>query len=70
MRALVHEYVRAVHVTYLDHVQTLPPGERDALPLVAAGELTVVAAASARLHLVATTDVLAAPLAPEVELRR
>ncbi|MCW2844888.1 MAG: hypothetical protein JWN22_2804 [Nocardioides sp.] len=68
MRALVHDYVHAVHTTYLDHVQTLPPGERGELPLVSAGELTVIAAATTRLHLLATTDVLQAPLAPEVEL--
>lgn len=68
MRALVHDYVHAVHVTYLDHVQTLPPGDRGDLPLVAAGAFSVVAAATARLHLIATTDVLERPLAPEVEL--
>lgn len=68
MRDLVRDYVRAVHETYLAHVRPLPPAERAALPLVAAGALTVVAAAARRLHLVATTDPLPAPRGPEVEL--
>jgi hypothetical protein len=68
MRELVGEYVRAVHTTYLDHVAHLPPAVRGALPLVAAGGVTVVAAATQRLHLVATTDRLPAPAGPEVAL--
>jgi len=68
MREMVRDYVCAVHTTYLDHVRQLPPAERAALPLVAATELTVVAAAARRLHLVATTDALPAPHGPEVEL--
>jgi hypothetical protein len=67
MRDLVRDYVRAVHTTYLDHVAHLPPAERGTLPLVAAGEVTVVAAAARRLHLIATTDPLPAPHGPEVE---
>lgn len=69
MRDLVRDYLFAVHTTYLDHVAHLPPAERAALPLAAAGEVTVVAAAAQRLHLVATTDRLPAPEGPEVELR-
>jgi hypothetical protein len=69
MRELVREYVRAVHTTYLDHVAHLPPAVRGALPLVAAGGVTVVAAAARRLHLVATTDRLPAPDGPEVDGR-
>lgn len=68
MRATVREYVRAVHTTYLDHVRHLPPAERAALPLIAARELTVVAAAGHRLHLVATTDAFPVPHGQEVEL--
>ncbi|WP_157367810.1 hypothetical protein [Alloactinosynnema sp. L-07] len=65
MRDTVREYVWAVHTTYLDHVRYLPPAERGALPLVAA-DITVIAAAAHRLHLVATTDALPAPRGPEV----
>lgn len=67
MRALVRDYVRAVHTTYLDHVQHLPPGERATLPLVAADEITVVAAAAQRLHLIATTHRLPTPVGREAE---
>ena len=67
MRDLVRDYVRAVHTTYLDHVRHLPPAERGALPLVAAREVTVIAAAARRLHLLATTDSLPTPHGPEVE---
>src|SRR5262245_27226566 len=68
MRSAVRDYVWAVHTTYLDHVQHLAPGERAGLPLVAAGELTVVAAAARQLHLLATTEPLPAPVGPEVEI--
>lgn len=68
MRAIVQDYVRTVHAAYLDHSRHLPPGERARLPLVAAGRLTVVAAAGRELHLVATTDPLPAPRGQEVEL--
>lgn len=67
MRHLVRDYVAAVHATYLDHVRHLPPAERGALPLVAAREVTVIAAAAHRLHLLATTDSLPALHGPEVE---
>ena len=69
MRTAVRDYVATLHATYLDHVSRLPPGERAALPLGAAGELTVVAAAARGLHLVATTERLPPPTGPEVELR-
>ena len=68
MRDLVRDYVRAVHMTYLDHVRHLPPAERGALPLVAATDITVIAAAARRLHLVASTDTLPPPLGAEVEV--
>lgn len=68
MRELVQDYVNAVHASYLDHVRHLPPGERGALPLVAAREVTVIAAAAQRLHLLATSDALPALQGPEVEL--
>lgn len=68
MRALVREYVAALHATYLDHVAHLAPGTRAALPLVAARRLTVAVAATRQLHLVATTTPMPAPQGPEVEL--
>jgi hypothetical protein len=68
LRELVRGYVRELHATYLDHVRHLPPAERAALPLVAAEQLTVVAAAGRRLHLIATTERLPAPQGQEVEL--
>lgn len=68
MRDLVRDYIGVLHATYLDHVRHLPPAERAGLPLVAAGKVTVVAAAAQRLHLLATTDPLPAPQGPEVEL--
>lgn len=67
MRDLVRDYIATVHATYLDHVRHLPPAERGALPLVAAREVTVIAAAAHRLHLLATTDSLPALHGPEVE---
>ncbi len=68
MRAIVQDYVRTVHTAYLDHARHLPPGERARLPLVAAGRLSVVAAAGRDLHLVATTDPLPPVRGQEVEL--
>lgn len=65
-RQVVRDYVWTVHVTYVDHVRHLPPGERAALPLIAATGVTVVAAAARRLHLVATTNALPVPRGPEV----
>ena len=67
MRDLVCDYVNALHATYLDHVRHLPPAERGALPLVAARQLTVIAAATQRLHLLATTNSMPALHGQEVE---
>lgn len=68
MRGLVRDYVRTLHATYLDHVAHLPLGQRGTLPLVGVGEITVVAAAAQRLHLVATPELLPAFLGSEVEI--
>jgi hypothetical protein len=68
MRGIVQDYVRAVHVAYLDQARHLPPGEQGRLPLLTAGRLTVIAAAGRDLHLVATTDPLPSPRGQEVEL--
>ena len=67
MRDVVRDYVITLHATYLDHVRHLPPAERGDLPLVAARQVTVIAAAARRLHLLATTAALPAPQGPEVE---
>lgn len=67
MRLLVRDYVATVHTTYVDHVRHLPPAELGELPLVAARNLTVMAAAARRLHLVATTGTLPAVSGREVE---
>lgn len=68
VRAAVRDYVWTVHTTYLDHVRHLPPGELASLPLVAARHVTVAAAASRGLHLVATTQRLPVPVGPEVAM--
>lgn len=68
MRQLVRDYVLALHGAYLDHTRHLPAGERGRLPLVAAQRVTVVAAATRQLHLLATTDHLPTPQGPEVEI--
>ena len=66
MRALVTGFIRLVHGSYLDQVRHLPPGERGALPLVTAPEVTVLAAAARQLHLVATSQMMPRPAPPEV----
>ncbi len=66
MRALVAEFVRSLHAAYLDQARKLAPAERARLPLLAAGELVVAAAAARQLHLIATSDAFPAPQGPEV----
>lgn len=68
MREATRGYVWTLHATYLDHARHLPPAERAALPMIAADGFTVVAAASRRLHLVATPQRLPDPQGPEVEV--
>ena len=65
-RAQLREYVRALHRAYLGGARLLAPGDRAALPLLAADRITVVVAASRHLHLIATTDRLPAPRGQEV----
>ena len=65
-RAQLREYVRALHHAYLGGARLLAPGDRAALPLLAAGRVTVVVAAARHLHLIATTDRLPAPRGQEV----
>lgn len=59
MRDVVRDYVAVLHATYLDQVAPLPALRRAALPLVAAREVTVVAVATRRLHLLATAQPMA-----------
>ena len=65
-RAQLRDYVRALHHAYLGGARLLAPGDRAALPLLAAGRVTVVVAAVRHLHLIATTDRLPAPRGQEV----
>jgi hypothetical protein len=66
MRALVADFVRSLHAAYLDQARLLPPAEQARLPLLAAQDLVVAAAAARQLHLVATTDAFPPPTGPEV----
>lgn len=68
MRTAMADYVRAVHQAYLDASATLAPADRARLPLVAAGEVTVLAIGARNLHVLATTEALPAPRGQEVEL--
>ena len=65
-RAQLRDYVRALHHAYLGGARLLAPGDRAALPLLAAARVTVVVAAARHLHLIATTDRLPAPRGQEV----
>jgi len=65
-RATLSEFVRALHEAYLAGALLLAPGERAALPLLAADGITVVVAAAGDLHLIGTTARLPAPAGPEV----
>lgn len=67
MRAAMADYVRTVHRAYLSAVAGQPPGIRGRLPLLR-GEVTVLAAGARNLHVLATTDPMPAPVAPEVVL--
>ena len=68
MRTAMADYVRAVHQAYLDASATLAPGDRARLPLVSAGEVSVLAVGARNLHVLATTEHLPAPRGQEVEL--
>ena len=65
-RAQLRGYVRALHHAYLAGARLLAPGERAALPLLAAPRVTVAVAAARHLHLIAATDALPAPRGQEV----
>jgi hypothetical protein len=65
-RAQLGGFVLALHQAYLAGARLLAPGERAALPLLAASHVTVVVAAARHLHLIATTDRLPSPRGQEV----
>ena len=62
------DYVATVHDAYLAQARMQPPAVRGRMPLVAAGDFTVVAAGVQNLHVVATAERLPAPAGPEVAL--
>lgn len=66
MRTRLREFVAALHHAYLGVADLLPPGERAALPLLAAPRLTVAVAAARHLHVLAFSDALPAPRGQEV----
>jgi len=68
MRQAVAGYVAAIHRSYLAQADTFPPAVRGAMPLLAAGQFSVAAAAARNLHLIATTEPLGPPRGQEVEL--
>lgn len=68
MRTAMADYVRAVHQAYLDASAPLAPADRARLPLVSAGEVSVLAVGARNLHVLATTERLPAPRGQEVEL--
>ena len=68
MRQAMADFVHAAHCAYLSQARLLPPAEQAALPLLAAGRLTVVAAAASNLHVLATTQALPPVTGREVEL--
>ncbi len=68
MRAAMADYVAALHRAYLDQGAHLTPGERAELPLVLAGEFSVLAVGTRHLHIVATTAPLPRPAGSEIEI--
>jgi hypothetical protein len=68
MREAMAGYVHAVHQAYLDAAVGLPPAEQARLPLLAAGDVTVLAVGARNLHVIATTEALPAPQGQEVEV--
>ncbi len=68
LRQAMADYVAALHRAYLDASDGLTPGELGRIPLVAQGDFTVAAVGTRNLHVIATSDTLAPPTGPEVEL--
>lgn len=68
MREAVARYVEEIHRAYTAQAATFPPAVRGAMPLLAAGPLTVAAVAVRNLHLLATREPLGPVQGPEVEV--
>lgn len=67
-RAQLCGFVLGLHQAYVDSARLLAPGEQAVLPLLAAGQITVVVAAARHLHVIATADPLPTPRGQEVEV--
>lgn len=68
MRQAVAGYVQEIHRAYVDQAATFSPGVRGRMPLLAAGRITVAAAAARNLHLLATVEALGPPRGQEVAI--
>jgi hypothetical protein len=68
MRQAVAGYVQEIHRAYVDQAATFSPGVRGRMPLLAAGRITVAAAAARNLHLLATIEALGPPRGQEVAI--
>src|SRR5689334_16922321 len=68
MRQAVAGYVQEIHRAYVDQAATFSPAVRGRMPLLAAGRITVAAAAARNLHLLATVEELGPPRGQEVAL--
>ncbi len=68
LRDAMAAFVAHLHRAYLDQARLLPIGEQAALPLVRAGEVTVLAVGVRHLHVLATPERLPVPQGPEVEI--
>lgn len=68
MRRAMADYVRTVHQAYLSQAQLQAPAVRGRMPLLAAGDLTVIAAGVSNLHVLATAEDLPPPRGPEVSM--
>lgn len=67
MRQSMAEYVRSIHDAYTAQARTQPPAVRGQMALIG-GEITVIAAGAANLHVVATRETLPPPVGQEVEV--
>lgn len=66
MRAAMTDYVRSLHLAYLDVCATLPPADRARMPALQQESFTVLAVGTRYLHVIGTTDLLPEPTGPEI----